>query len=163
METWTVEEDRLLVHLIDVHGTFWKVIAQSFPSRSTCSIRNRYQRIVNGSKHIGKNRCRKCGMIRRGHICRGDVPDGDGALRLHPVIQMPSFLPLVNTELGHDVDEDVVEGDDGRDGEGLFPSHPLSRHAMQTANDMGFEDVMHPPLVVHEFPFTTSLPCEGAT
>ena len=160
METWTSEEDRLLLHLIDVHGTSWKVIDKSFPSRTVSSIRNRYQRIINGTKNAGKNRCHKCGMIKRGHICGGGVrkPDDDDVLLLSPVTEKPSSPPRVNTEFRLDAEEDGTEVEEGEDEEVSFPLHLFSWHTMQTANDMGFEDVTHPPPLVQGFPFVTSLP-----
>jgi len=160
MEAWTTEEDRLLLHLIHVHGTSWKVIDGSFPSRTVASIRNRYQRIVNGSKHVGKNRCQRCGMIKRGHICQGRVrtPHDDEVLLLSPVTERPSSPPWVNKEFGLDENEDVDEGDESEDADVSFPCHLFSWHTVQTANDMGFEGVMHPPPVFQGFPFLTSLP-----
>lgn len=158
MEMWTGEEDTFLLDLIDRHGTSWTTICKAFPTRSISSIRNRYQRIVNGTKKRGRNRCLKCGMIKLGHICGGVVrtPDEDDALLISPVIEKPSFPPWMN------VDKEVTEvekGDDEEDEEeAMFPRHLFSRHTMQTANDMGFEDVTHPPPLVHDFPFVTSLP-----
>jgi hypothetical protein len=157
METWTAEEDRLLLHLVDVHGTSWKAIGKSFPSRTVSSIRNRYQRIVNGMKQGGKSRCQRCGMIKRGHSCQGRVCATDGDEVLHgPVTEKPSSLPWVNTEFRLGVDEDVTEVEEHE--EVSFHCHLFSYHTMQTANDMGFEDVTHPPPLVQGFPFVTSLP-----
>ena len=160
METWTAEEDRLLLHLIDVHGTSWKTIDGSFPSRTVSSIRNRYQRILNGMKEGGKNRCHRCGMIKRGHICQGRerTPVDDEVLLLSPVAEKPSSPPWVNTEFALDENEDITEVEESEDEDVSFPPHLFSWHTMQTANDMGFEDVTHPPPLVHGFPFVTSLP-----
>lgn len=159
METWSAEEDRLLLHLIDVHGTSWTVIRKSFRPRSVSSVRNRYQRILNGTKHAGKNRCHKCGMIRRGYSCAGvRKPDDDEVLLLSPVTEKPSSPPCVTTEFTLDVHEDVTEGEESEVEDVSFPCHLFSWHTMQTANDMGFEDVTHPPHLVQEFPFVTSLP-----
>lgn len=160
METWTGEEDTFLLHLIDRHGTSWKTIGKAFPTRSVSSIRNRYQRIMNGTKHKGKNRCLKCGMIKLGHICGGvkrTSDDGD-ALLLSPVTETPPSPPWVNTEFQLDVDEDVTEGEESEDEEVSFPRHLFCWHTMQAANDMGFVDVTHPPPLVQGFPFVTSLP-----
>ena len=160
METWTAEEDRLLLHLIDVHGTSWKTIGQSFNARSVSSIRNRYQRIINGSKHKGKNKCQRCGMIKRGHICQGRVraTDDDEVLLLSPVTEKPPSPPRASTEFRLDVNDDVTEVEESEDEDVSFPCHLFSWHTMQTANDMGFEDVTHPPPLVQGFPFVTSLP-----
>lgn len=160
MEMWTGKEDTLLLDLIDRHGTSWKTIDKAFPTRSVSSIRNRYQRIVNGTKQTGRNRCLKCGMIKLGHICRGVVrrPDDDDVLLLSPVTEKPSSPPWVNTEFALDENEDVTEVEECEDEEVSFPRHLFSWHTMQTANDMGFEDVTHPPPLVHVFPFVTSLP-----
>lgn len=70
MEAWTAEEDALLLDAIERHGTSWKLIGQIFPTRTTSSFRNRYQRILRGKKIRGKNRCLRCGKIKRGHTCK---------------------------------------------------------------------------------------------
>lgn len=155
MEMWTGDEDTFLLNLIDRHGTSWKTIGRSFPTRSVSSIRNRYQRIVHGTKQIGRNRCLKCGMIKLGHICPGVRRTDDGGVILSPVTEKPPSPPWVNTEFRLELDEDVT---DGEECEVSFPCRLFSWHTVQTANDMGFEDVTHPPPLVHEFPFVTSLP-----
>ena len=99
-------------------------------------------------------------MIKRGHICGGGVrkPDDDDVLLLSPVTEKPSSPPRVNTEFRLDAEEDGTEVEEGEDEEVSFPLHLFSWHTMQTANDMGFEDVTHPPPLVQGFPFVTSLP-----
>jgi hypothetical protein len=161
MEIWTGEENTFLLDLIDRHGTSWTTIRKAFPTRSISSIRNRYQRIVNGIKKKGRNRCLKCGMVKRGHICGGVVrnPDKKDVHLICPVIEKPPSQPWVNnTEVRHGVNEDVTEGEESEDEYVSFPCHLFSWHTMQTANDMGFEGVTHPPPLVHEFPFVTSPP-----
>lgn len=69
MEAWTGDEDDVLLRLIEQYGTTWRVIAERIPSRTVSSIRNRYQRIVHGHREKGKNVCRRCGQMRRGHVC----------------------------------------------------------------------------------------------
>ena len=135
MDAWSAEEDRRLLHLIDVHGTSWKVIDELFPSRSSASIRNRFQRIVNGSKQGGKNRCHRCGLVKRGHSCEGGVRTFDAEKAAPP--------PVMGT--GEGGDEEIVH-------------HLFSWDTVETAHAMGFEDVTHPPPLVYQFPFATSLP-----
>ena len=53
--------------------------------------------------------------------------------------------------------ETDAEGEE-REGSASFPDHLFCWFTVQTAHDMGFEDVTHPPPLVHEFPFVTSLP-----
>lgn len=156
METWNSEEDQLLLDLIDLHGTCWKVIAGSFPTRTASSIRTRYHRIVDGSRQVGKNKCLKCGMIKRGHICKvGRVrtpDDGDVRLLISPVTEELS-PPVLNTELRLEQDGDVT-----KDKDVSFPFHLFSWHIVHTVHDMGFDGVTHPPPLVKGFPFATSLP-----
>jgi hypothetical protein len=154
METWNSEEDRLLLDLIDLHGTCWKTIVGSFPTRTASSIRNRHQRIVNGTKQVGKNICQRCGMIRRGHTCggRGRTPDAADVPLLSPVAEEPSPLCL-NTEIQLMQDYNVTT-----DGNVSFPFHLFSWHTVHTVHDMGFDSVTHPPPLVNGFPFATSLP-----
>jgi hypothetical protein len=69
------EEERLFGVAVKVrHGrTQWKDIAEElFPGRSPAAVRNRWIRFVDRPKsiQIAKNRCRKCGQLRLGHICR---------------------------------------------------------------------------------------------
>ena len=64
---WSGEETALLFANIDKYGNKWGKM--DINGRSVSSIRNRWARLR--SKYIkGKNRCSKCGMIRRGHICK---------------------------------------------------------------------------------------------
>ena len=55
-------------------GPNWKSIVKQLPGRTTSSVRNRWLRIEKGRKlreeGKGKNRCRACGEIMLGHICR---------------------------------------------------------------------------------------------
>ena len=150
---WTNEEDTFLLRLVDRHGTSWRMISKSLPTRSASSMRNRYQRILNGLKQTGTNRCHKCGMIKRGHICGGvqHTSDDDDGLPLGPDTESP---PWVSTEFRLDVDEDVTDGEEEEEGS----CHLFSWHTVQTANDMGFDAVTHPPPLVKGFPFVTSLP-----
>ena len=144
-ERWSGQENRLLMRLIDLHGSSWATIRKSFPSRSVSSVRNRFQRIVNGSKTVGKNRCKQCGAIKRGHVCKEGVSDDDLHIR-SAAIENPSSDAL-------EVRLDGVDCEEVEDTPRLF-----SWHAIRIANDMGFEDVTHPPPIVRAFPFVTSLP-----
>lgn len=67
VEPWKAREDKLLRASIAKHGTNWKHILPHFPSRSMSSVRNRWQRILNEVHR--ENRCRTCGMPRKGHLC----------------------------------------------------------------------------------------------
>ena len=65
---WSTKETALLLANVDKYGNQWKKM--DINGRTVSSIRNRWSRLT--YKHIkkGKNRCSKCGMIRRGHICK---------------------------------------------------------------------------------------------
>lgn len=146
-----------MLHLIDLHGTSWKAIARSFSSRSISSIRNRYQRIINGSKQGGKNKCHTCGMVKRGHVCGGGVRRSSvgGVLSLSPVTDTPPSPPWVSSDVRLEWNDD---GEMYEDEEVEGPYQLFSWHTVQTAHDMGFDDVTHPPPLVQGFPFATSLP-----
>jgi hypothetical protein len=65
---WSGQETALLLANVDKYGNQWEKM--DINGRTVSSIRNRWARLT--SKHIkkGKNRCSKCGMLRRGHICK---------------------------------------------------------------------------------------------
>ena len=67
---WSGKETALLLANVDKYGNQWKKM--DINGRSVSSIRNRWVRLT--SKHIkkGKNKCLKCGMMKRGHICKYD-------------------------------------------------------------------------------------------
>lgn len=70
---WTSSEDLTLLGLVDAmlptRKRDWTSLRVHFPTRSTASIRNRYQRITKDHGDTGKHRCRLCGKYRRGHVC----------------------------------------------------------------------------------------------
>ena len=71
MPEWTRDEDSLLVQCVLLHGVKWKRIAKSFPSRTPHGIRCRYARLTQtNASASGKNKCSKCGQIKRGHVCK---------------------------------------------------------------------------------------------
>ena len=67
---WSGKETALLLANVDKYGNQWGKM--DINGRSVSSIRNRWARLT--SKHIkkGKNKCLKCGMVKRGHICKYD-------------------------------------------------------------------------------------------
>lgn len=84
---WTVEEDLCILQLIEQHGKCWSKIASHLPGRSDNGVRNRWNRMEKAQtirKRHGSEqgyRCRKCGQMKRGHICaaltRGARPSGE--------------------------------------------------------------------------------------
>ena len=84
-------------------GPRWRQVAAMVPGRSEAMCRNRYQRIMapvkEGSNCTSRNRCTRCGQMKRGHTCRAqttiDVPS------------MPS--PLVFDSLGLNRDIERLE------------------------------------------------------
>jgi len=78
MRPWSPEEDALLLDIVKTAGKRWKIIAEQLSdanhSRTTAMVRNRYLRIERGKelteRGISKNRCGRCGEIKRGHVCR---------------------------------------------------------------------------------------------
>lgn len=84
MDFWDKEEDEKLIDLINTYGTKWSEISYHFPDRTHSSIRNRWIRInQHPTKNFGKkkikkyNKCSKCGLIKKGHICgrQNSLPD----------------------------------------------------------------------------------------
>ena len=71
MEQWNATEDASLAAGLREFSTRWALIkVHKLPHRTINSIRNRHQRIVRGSKGPpGRNRCQRCGQIKRGHSC----------------------------------------------------------------------------------------------
>ena len=65
---WSGEETALLLANVDKYGNQWGKM--DINGRSVSSIRNRWARLTSNHIKKGKNRCSKCGMIRRGHICK---------------------------------------------------------------------------------------------
>lgn len=87
---WSDEETVLLIRLHAAKGNAWKLISSHFPDRNCNSIRNRFYRLQKNieknrmSRKIG-NRCSKCGMRRRGHLCSLGVNLGeDTSLEVFP-------------------------------------------------------------------------------
>ena len=66
--TWTLKETELLLLNVQKYGKQWSKM--NINGRSVSSIRNRWARIKPNNQKNGKNRCNKCGLFKRGHICR---------------------------------------------------------------------------------------------
>lgn len=79
-------EDIVLLDLIKENGTSWKLIVPQFNrtipkelnyrKRTLSSLRNRFQRISKGTAQLANNKadafgnkCKTCGLPKRGHIC----------------------------------------------------------------------------------------------
>merc|ERR1719198_140079 len=83
MRTYSPEEAALVFKLVEEHAPRWTHIAKLVSEatkqpRTAASVRNYYKRFC-ASKKIAErdsavrklNRCQACGMIKRGHICKG--------------------------------------------------------------------------------------------
>ena len=70
-ESWTGSDDAILSEVVAQFGTQWKRVTDRLPTRSLSSVRNRWQRIQKGRAVEGKNKCRICGVQKRGHSCNG--------------------------------------------------------------------------------------------
>lgn len=75
---WSFQEDNRLTDLVqkctDAAGRpRWKEIAANLGSRTAQECRCRWRRLREGEEHMrlgkSKNRCSRCGMLRRGHSC----------------------------------------------------------------------------------------------
>lgn len=81
---WSDEETVLLLRLHASNGNAWKLITSYFPGRTCNSIRNRFYRMKkniesNQNPEATGNRCSKCGLRRRGHLCSLGVTLGADA------------------------------------------------------------------------------------
>lgn len=81
--TWLPAEDAVLLEAVAKYGSAWKQIAAAMKhlgtNRTTAMCRNRHQRIrapLQPGKE-GRNRCKRCGLIKRGHTCTN--PEGEAA------------------------------------------------------------------------------------
>ena len=90
---FTGDEDRALLEIMEAMTLVrWEAIAKAlhergFPLRTAKSIRNHHLRqrkasleTPNLAGHIGKNRCRKCGMWRKGHVCAATTASASPSL-----------------------------------------------------------------------------------
>lgn len=71
---WNESEDTLLLRLAELKENRWSIIVHELQKegvhRSTDAIRNRVSRLKQSSHPLKKpQRCRVCGMRRRGHSC----------------------------------------------------------------------------------------------
>lgn len=82
--SWAVDDCALAMQLINHHGKHWKRIAEEFnrgcsgPARNHQQIRCWWWRHMQGEKTgdgAGKsrNKCRRCGEPKRGHICKNSM------------------------------------------------------------------------------------------
>jgi len=75
IKAWEPEEDRIILALIAKIGPRWSKIVKHLNGRTTASARNRWQRIEKGRRQrenggmVPHQRCSKCGLVRRGHVC----------------------------------------------------------------------------------------------
>ena len=74
---FTGDEDRAMIEIMEEMAPVrWAKVAQQlhergFPLRTAKSIRNHHLRRQKAELSLAdcKNRCRKCGMWRKGHVC----------------------------------------------------------------------------------------------
>ena len=127
-ELWTGDEDRLLIKLIERHGHAWKNIMVSFPHRSASSIRNRHARIVDGVRFQGRNKCKTCGKIRRGHTCITYIP---------PTMTDRNDDTPTMTDRDCQPSTTVVSNR-------MIPMHLYSQDVVETLHDLGFNEINCP-------------------
>jgi ribosomal protein L32 len=72
---WSPEEDTALLEAVATCGLHWDLIVRQLAAlgtgRTSAMCRNRYQRLNAPLKAnvICKNKCKKCGQLKRGHTC----------------------------------------------------------------------------------------------
>ena len=85
MRTWDPEEDDICLAILDTSGKTWKQCVKELASfgysRTTASVRNRYGRIAKAKREheegkAHKNRCKACGLPKKGHTCRAKYGRG---------------------------------------------------------------------------------------
>ena len=86
MRPWTPEEDNALMGLVGKNSKNWGFVVEQMggtPRRTKAMARNRYMRIVNGQRMKregkGKNRCRNCGEVKLGHVCKKAATGAEAA------------------------------------------------------------------------------------
>lgn len=91
VERWSPGEDALVRRLCPVEKAYqynWHTITTEFNAaspgepRSTNSIRNRMLRLRKNEQQVkagrtGKNKCRVCGRLKKGHVCPGPTVSGE--------------------------------------------------------------------------------------
>lgn len=81
MVQWNSVESSLLITLVDSHGKKWSTHLTYFPGRTPTQLRNRYNRIMEGRDRVenaaSRNKCRLCGELRAGHICKGHADNAE--------------------------------------------------------------------------------------
>lgn len=69
---WEWHEDMHIKKMVEKHGLNWTRILKGLPNDRTLSaVRNRWQRMINQRNLKKRNRCQICGLLKRGHSCRG--------------------------------------------------------------------------------------------
>jgi len=94
---WHPAEDKCLMDAYRNIGAKWALVAQALNKagfqRTPAMARNRYQRMTYDSSRsrrvdgAPKNRCKKCGQIKRGHTCLAGLPGASRALPPEPPVQ----------------------------------------------------------------------------
>lgn len=103
MTPWMPADDLKIIELHKRLGPRWSSIASEFPGRTVSSIRNRFLRLQNGNKirdagQVTKNRCSKCGLAKKGHICKAKLAADQSSHFLsntHPDALTGSAAPLL--------------------------------------------------------------------
>jgi len=79
---WSFEEDELLREMTEKsrkHGAIrWSLVESAFPTRSSQECRCRWRRMVDAESRLKRgvtprNKCNRCGELRRGHSCTKSV------------------------------------------------------------------------------------------
>jgi len=77
MEPWSAKEDARLLRGVTEFSRSWvQVQRHRLPHRTISSIRNRYQRMTFHGPP-GRNRCQRCGHLKKGHTCHREEEAGE--------------------------------------------------------------------------------------
>ena len=155
MENWVAEEDLALLDAVRMYGTRWRAIkGKVLDGRSINSMRNRYIRLT--STATGVNRCKRCGCVRKSHIC---LPAGSP----HPLQSITAIAHFPSTEFKplddtfKTMDKDFAQQNPDRDRDfSKNPDFAAQSPDLVVVHEMGFDMGVSNDVVW--WPFDTSLP-----
>lgn len=119
VKPWSHEEDTILRKVVKEHGRAWHVVASRLEEigaeRSAAAARNRMLRLEAPEKKgkEGRNFCRLCGQVRRGHTCKMLTTDTSKWVE----VEVVEVVEVV---------EKVADEKQGR-GEDVVTAHPIAK------------------------------------
>lgn len=141
---WRPEEDEALVAAIKTHGMSWKKVEKDLRpyARTVAMCRNRYARMMaplrGGIQAKGRNRCKICNQIKRGHTCTGEA----GVAATHNAVSLVlKGLPFDTLALKQPIEYPAIDDP--------APAHHDGHPILPMATAEGYEDGYKPTPGVH--------------